>query len=268
LARDLDSHLIIDCRFSLADTDLGEQEYLRGHIPGACYAHLDKHLSSPVTPETGRHPLPDFDKLIAQLGQWGIDEHSSVVVYDDASGSYASRLWWLLRALGHTRVGVLDGGIQAWLSAGERLEADAPAPSQTQFKPLLKRDSWIDTQRLQQQLSAGECLLIDARAQERFAGITEPIDPIAGHIPGSVNLPVTENFDATGCFLPAQTLRDNYLSVMGKATPKQVIHSCGSGVFACLGILAMEIAGLNGSRLYPGSWSEWIRDPSRGVAMT
>ena len=266
LAHSLGDHLIVDCRFSLADTNLGEQQYLEGHIPGARYAHLDEHLSGKITADTGRHPLPDFDKLVAQLGQWGIDEPSRVVVYDDASGSYASRLWWLLRTLGHTEVAVLDGGIQAWQAAGEKLEAGIPVYSPARFKAALNRRAWSDTTQLQQQLATGDCVLIDARAKERFDGVTEPIDPVAGHIPGSVNMPVTTNFDSNGFFLAAGTLRENYLDVMGGATPEQVIHSCGSGVFACLAILAMEIAGLNDSRLYPGSWSEWIRDPERGVA--
>lgn len=268
LAHNPGDYLIVDCRFSLSDTNLGEQQYLEGHIPGARYAHLDEHLSGKITAETGRHPLPDFNKLVTQLDQWGINEHSRVVVYDDASGSYASRLWWLLRALGHAEVAVLNGGIKAWQAAGEKLEAGIPVFSTVQFKAALNREAWSDTAQLLQQLATGDCVLIDARAKERFDGVTEPIDPVAGHIPGSVNMPVTKNFDSNGFFLPTETLRENYLSVMGKATPEQVIHSCGSGVFACLGILAMEIAGLKGSRLYPGSWSEWIQDPARGVATT
>jgi thiosulfate/3-mercaptopyruvate sulfurtransferase len=259
-------HLIIDCRFSLADTRLGEQHYRKYHIPGARYAHLDTHLSGNITPDTGRHPLPDFDTLAAQCGQWGINTSSKVVVYDDAGGSYASRLWWLLRTLGHPQVAVLDGGFQAWQAAGNPLESEMPAYTPARFKATLNPDAWTDTESLQQQLASKDCVLIDARAKERFDGIKEPIDPVAGHIPGSINLPVTENFDTHGFFLPPESLRDNYLNKMGEAMPEQVIHSCGSGVFACLGILCMEVAGLNGSKLYPGSWSEWIRNPERKIA--
>jgi thiosulfate/3-mercaptopyruvate sulfurtransferase len=259
-------HLIIDCRFSLADTRQGEQQYLNSHIPGARYAHLDTHLSGVITPDTGRHPLPDFDALTAQFGQWGINRPSKVVVYDDASGSYAARLWWLLRTLGHSQVAVLNGGFQAWQAAGEALETEVPTYAPTQFKAALNTDAWTDTERLQQQLASGDCVLIDARAKERFDGISEPIDPVAGHIPGSVNLPVTDNFDARGFFRSPEILRENYLNKMGEAIPEQVIHSCGSGVFACLGLLCMEISGLNGSKLYPGSWSEWIRDSEREIA--
>ncbi len=266
LARHQADCLIIDCRFSLADTDLGEKLYHQGHIAGARYAHLDRHLSREITPETGRHPLPDFDILAAQLGLWGISEQSRVVVYDDTAGSFASRLWWLLRTLGHPKVAVLEGGIQAWLTAGELLETDLPACSPAQFKPALIKANWSDIEQLQQALATGETLLIDARAKERFDGVSEPIDPVAGHIPGSVNMPVTENLDTRGFFLPVEALRKNYLSVMGEAAPEHVTHSCGSGVFACFGVLAMEIAGLKGSKIYPGSWSEWIRDPTRGIA--
>lgn len=266
LAQHLHTHLIIDCRFSLADTKLGEQHYLDGHIPGARYAHLAEHLSSKITPESGRHPLPDFDILVTQLGLWGVNDQSSVVVYDDASGSYAARLWWLLRSLGHIQVRVLDGGIQAWQAAGEGLDTSAPNISPTHFRPTLNHAAWEDTESLQKRLAAKDCVLIDARAEERFDGSCEPIDPIAGHIPGSVNMPISKNIDTRGFFEPAKTLRGNYLKVMGTATADQVIHSCGSGVFACLGILAMEVAGLKSSKLYPGSWSEWIRDPARNVA--
>ncbi len=266
LARNQADCLIIDCRFSLADTDLGEKLYRQGHIAGARYAHLNRHLSREITPETGRHPLPDFDTLAAQLGLWGISEQSQVVIYDDTAGSFASRLWWLLRTLGHPKVAVLEGGIQAWLAAGELLETELSASSTAQFKPALIKANWSDIEQLQQALATGDTLLIDARAKERFDGVSEPIDPVAGHIPGSVNMPVSENLDALGFFLPVETLRKNYLSVMGETAPKRVTHSCGSGVFACFGVLAMEIAGLKGSKIYPGSWSEWIRDPTRGIA--
>ncbi len=268
LARRPADYLIIDCRFSLADTGLGEQQYRQGHIPGAFYAHLDKHLSSKITPESGRHPLPDFKTLLAQLKQWGIDQQSRVVAYDDAAGghAYAARLWWLLRTVGITDVAVLNGGIEAWQATGLSLESGQAEPVPTHFKALPDRNTWRDTAYIQEHLAKRECVVIDARAKERFDGLVEPIDPIAGHIPGSVNMPVSNNMDAQGYLLPAEALRGNYLKVMGEAAPEQVIHSCGSGVFACLGVLAMEIAGLSGSKIYPGSWSEWIRDPARGVA--
>ena len=261
-------YLIIDCRFSLADTDLGEQLYCEGHIPGARYAHLDKHLSGKITPQSGRHPLPDFDLLAAQLEQWGIDPKSRIVTYDDTAGghAYAARLWWLLRALGHTEVAVLNGGIDAWRDTGLALEQGQPEFEPGHFEAHPDNTRWHDTAYVQSHLASGHCIVIDARAEARYEGRIEPIDPVAGHIPGSVNMPVSNNLDARGYMLPTQHLRENYLSLMGNAEPEQVIHSCGSCVFACLGVLAMEEAKLKGSKIYPGSWSEWIRDPARGVA--
>lgn len=266
LSQNFANYLPVDCRFSLAEPELGEQHYGQGHIPGAHYAHLDRHLSSPITASTGRHPLPDLDTLAQQLGSWGIDENTHVVAYDDSSGFFASRLWWLLRTLGHDRVSVLDGGIQAWQASGFALSSELPISHAKPFQAIVDRSAWKELEELQACLSDASCLLIDARTRERFAGIEEPIDPVAGHIPGAVNLPITENLDDRGHFLPAAALRDHYLALIGDRLPEQVVHSCGSGVFACHGILAMEVAGLHGSKLYPGSWSEWIRDPGRPVA--
>lgn len=266
LSRQLENCLVIDCRFSLADTQQGEQAYLRAHIPGARYAHLDRDLSSPITPSSGRHPLPDFERLIDKVQAWGITNNSQVIAYDDANGAYASRLWWLLRTLGHTNVAVLEGGFQAWEAANYALESTPPECQKTEFTAHLDRQAWWDIDTLQQHLAAKDCVLIDARAKERFDGISEPIDPIAGHIPGSVNLFIGDNLDQQGFFLSPSQLRAQYLQCTADIKPSQTIHSCGSGVFACFGILAMEVAGLRGSKLYPGSWSEWIRDPARGVA--
>jgi len=266
LSRELETCLVIDCRFSLADTQLGEQQYRKAHIPGARYAHLDHHLSNPITPTSGRHPLPDFDQLIEQIRVWGIGNHNQVIAYDDANGAYASRLWWLLRTLGHTQVAVLEGGIQTWESNGYTLESTLPDAQKTAFAAHLNRHAWWDIDELQQHLKAKDCVLIDARAKQRFDGISEPIDPVAGHIPGSVNLFIGDILDSRGLFLKPEQLREQYQQCIGDIHPSQAIHSCGSGVFACFGILAMEVAGLKGSKLYPGSWSEWIRDPARGVA--
>ena len=266
LSRELENCVVIDCRFSLADTQLGEQQYQNGHIPGARYAHLDHHLSSPITPNSGRHPLPDFNQLIDQIRAWGVDNNSQVIAYDDANGAYSSRLWWLLRTLGHTRVAILEGGLQAWEAAGHALESALPDCQKTNFEAHLDHQAWWDIDELQQHLEAKDCVLIDARAKQRFDGISEPIDPVAGHIPGSVNLFIGDNLDSRGFFLKPERLREQYQQCIVDISPSQVIHSCGSGVFACIGILAMEVAGLRGSRLYPGSWSEWIRDPDRGVA--
>ncbi len=257
---------IIDCRFSLADPGQGEQLYRQGHIPGALYAHLDHDLSSKITPDSGRHPLPDFEELANKLRKWGLTPGNQVVVYDDASGFFASRLWWLLRTLGHEGVAVLDGGIQAWEANRLPLDRHIPSITPSDFPGHINDKAWVDVADVQQGLLDNSLLLIDARARERFDGINEPIDPVAGHIPGSVNLPSTDNLDQGGRFLPTDQVREQYLGVMGKHQSEQVVHSCGSGVFACFGVLAMEYAGLSGSKIYPGSWSEWIRDPERPIA--
>ena len=265
LEQHLPEYLIIDCCFNLADTAQGERQYQQAHIPGARYAHLDKHLCSPITASSGRHPLPDFNTLIEQIQAWGISNETQVIAYDDAGGTYASRLWWLLRALGHTDVAVLEGGIPAWVASGKPLDSKLPELTPGSFKPSLKRDSWWDIEELQRHLMSKDCVLIDARSKERFEGTSEPIDPVAGRIPGSVNLFIADNLTTNGFFIDRDKLRNSYLKVIGDVDPDRVVHSCGSGVFACFGILCMEVAGIKGSKLYPGSWSEWIRDPTREV---
>lgn len=257
---------LFDCRFSLNDTDSGRRAYLDGHIPGACYAHLDAHLSAPIGPDTGRHPLPEPARLAAWVGDCGVSARTRVVVYDDVGGSFAARLWWLLRWIGHDRVSLLDGGLQTWIAAGGALTRAVPrhVPGKLTARPDDTR--WITTETLVADLTAGRLTLIDARAPERFHGDREPIDPVAGHIPGAVNLPLTDNLDADGRFLSADRLRERFTRSIGKAPASSIVHSCGSGVNACHNLLAMELAGLHGSRLYAGSWSEWIRSPERPVA--
>ena len=257
---------LFDCRFSLSDPEAGRRAYAAGHLPGAFYADLDAHLSSPIGPTTGRHPLPDPARLAAWLGGCGVSPQTRVVVYDDAGGGFAVRLWWLLRWMGHDRVALLDGGLQAWIAAGGELTrmVSRHAPAELIARPDNSR--WITTESLAAELSAGRLILIDARAPERFRGDREPIDPVAGHIPGAINLPLTENLDADGRFLSADRLRERFTRSIGQAPPSSVVHSCGSGVNACHNLLAMELAGLHGSRLYAGSWSEWIRSPERPVA--
>ena len=261
---------LFDCRFSLADTGAGLTAYRAGHLPGARYAHLDEHLSSPIGLATGRHPLPDPQRLADWLGRCGVGPRSRVVVYDDLSGAFAGRLWWLLRWIGHDIAALLDGGLQAWTAAGGALSTDEPdiAPAALAAKPDDRL--WIDTADLAAAAAAchdhAPVQIIDARAPERFRGEQEPIDPVAGHIPGAINLPLTGNLEADGRFLPAAALRERFTAALGSRPPEQVAHSCGSGVNACHNLLAMELAGLPGSRLYAGSWSEWIRDPTRPVA--
>lgn len=255
--------LILDCRFNLADTDYGQRVYAEGHIPGAFYLHLDNDLSSPVTPETGRHPLPEIDRLSEKLRSIGMTSRSQVVVYDDCGGAMAVRAWWLLRWLGHEAVALLDGGFPAWIDVGGELQTDVPAVARPgSFQPSMQKDFTVE---LQQLLDNHDWQLVDARAPERFRGELEPIDPVAGRIPGAVNRPLTDNLE-NGYFKKPEQLREEWGTLLDGMEPERIVHMCGSGVTACHNQLAMEIAGITGTRLYPGSWSEWIRDPERPVA--
>lgn len=256
--------VVVDCRFNLLDKDAGLRDYQAGHIPGARYAHLDHELSAPATPETGRHPLPTRETFAATLGAWGIDQHTQVVAYDIGPGSIAGRLWWMLRWLGSHRCAVLDGGLKAWQQAGFSLDTVAPSPEPRQFVPAEAAAWAVDTATLAQD-TGGAWRVLDARTAERFRGEAEPIDPVAGHIPGALSAPLEANLQ-DGRFLPPEALRARFEGLLQGRDPATVVHSCGSGVSACHNLLAMELAGLRGSRLYPGSWSEWIRDPARPVA--
>lgn len=268
LARHLDdpNWIVFDCRFTLTDPEAGRRAYRHGHIPGARYAHLDDDLASPVTPTSGRHPLPDPQVFADKLGRWGVDESRQVVVYDDSFGSMAVRMWWLLRWLGHDAVALLDGGLPGWMRQKLPVAAEPPHLAPTQFIPRPRSTMWADAAEVEQARQNRDRLVIDARPEERFNGEREPLDKVAGHIPGSVNWSFEENLDFDGTYLPAEELRAAYLDLLHGTAPEQAIHSCGSGVTACHNILAMEIAGLPGGKLYPGSWSEWIADPSRPVA--
>lgn len=258
--------VIVDCRFSLANSDAGGYAYRHGHIPHARYAHLNDDLSSAVTRFTGRHPLPDFMLLAKKLGAWGITNDSQVVVYDDAGGAFAGRLWWLLRCLGHDKVAVLDGGIQHWQKQGFSLTTTLPKTTPATFRPYLNTSLWLNALQVQNSLAKKEICLIDARTPERYRGEQEPIDPVAGHIPQAINRPFQLNLDSAGLFLSADSLSKQFKHLIGTTSPEQVVHYCGSGVTACHNLLAMEHAGLTGSKLYPGAWSEWIRDKNRVVA--
>lgn len=256
---------IVDVRHQLADVTAGEAAYLAGHIPGAVFMHCDRDLSGPPNGTNGRHPLPDPQCLAARLGALGVGPQTQVVVYDDSQGMIAGRLWWLLRWLGHDRVAVLDGGLQAWQAAGGPLAATVPQPAPAVFVPVL-RDAAVDVDYVRRFLETSRLHLIDARSPDRFRGENETIDPVGGHIPGALNRFFRDNLQADGRFKPAAELRAEWLAILAGRSPGQVVHQCGSGVSACHNILAMEIAGLPGSRLYGGSWSEWCADPERPVA--
>ena len=258
---------VIDCRFDLLHPEAGRRAYLRGHIPEARYADLNRDLSAPVAAGTGRHPLPDPQAFAARLGRLGIGEGTQVIAYDDANASFAARLWWMLRWLGHDAVAVLDGGFKAWTARGGALEAgEAPAARAEQFTPRIDHEAVLSTAQVESAVRSAAILLVDARAAERFAGTLEPIDPVAGHIPGAVNHPFTLNVDADGRLLPAAELERIWRQRLAGSPPGKMVAMCGSGVTACHHLLSLEAAGLPGGRLYGGSWSEWIRDPNRPVA--
>ena len=258
--------VIVDCRFSLADTEAGAKAYRHGHIPNARYAHLDKDLSSQITDFTGRHPLPNFASLAKKLGDWGISNSSQVVAYDDAGGAFAGRLWWLLRCMGHDKVAVLDGGIKQWQKQGLPITTTLPKVKSATFRPYLNEAAWLNAVQVQNSMAKKSIYLIDARTPERYRGEQEPIDPVAGHIPYALNRAFQLNLDSNGLFLPPEQLRQQFKQLVGSTAPEQVVHYCGSGVTACHNLLAMEHAGLAGSKLYAGSWSEWIRNKNRTVA--
>ena len=268
LSRHLDDPrwVVVDCRFSLADPGAGRRAYDVGHIPGARYAHIEEDLSSPVTSTSGRHPLPPPNTLAEKLGRWGIDKNKQVVVYDDTFGAMASRLWWLLRWLGHEAVALLDGGFPKWQREGRPVTDELPRVQPEPFHPIINNALCVDSEQVQEMLRTRHGLLVDARADERFRGEVETIDKIAGHVPGAINMPYEDNLDFSGEFMSDEALREHYLATIENVLPTDVVQMCGSGVTACHNILAMEHAGLPGAKLYAGSWSEWITDPNRPVA--
>jgi thiosulfate/3-mercaptopyruvate sulfurtransferase len=259
--------LVFDCSFDLADPSAGEQAYAAGHIPGAHYLHLERDLSGPKTGKNGRHPLPDRDALVDTLASFGLMQGQQVVAYDAQGGAYAARLWWLLRWLGHDSVAVLDGGRQAWQTAGHPLDTATPARTKGNFRAGAPLAVTVDAHALEQNLSTHERLVVDARSPDRYRGENETIDPVAGHIPGAVNRFFKDNLTADGRFKSAHTLREEFQGVVGETSPEHIVLQCGSGVTACHNALAMEVAGLHGAALYAGSWSEWCAEPSRAVAV-
>lgn len=256
---------IVDVRHLLADVTHGERSYAVSHLPGAFFLHCDRDLSAPMTGHNGRHPLPDPAVLAARFGGLGIGPQTQVVAYDDTQGMIASRLWWLLRWLGHDAVAVLDGGWQAWLAIGGALEDGVPEVAPCVFRPSL-RDHAVDLDFMLNMHRSPSLCLVDGRAAERYRGENETIDPVAGHIPGARNRFFADNVGADGFFKPAGQLAAEWRDVLAGMAPQSVVHYCGSGVSASQNVLAMEIAGLPGSRLYGGSWSEWCADPARPVA--
>lgn len=259
--------VIVDCRFDLMKPTWGRESYTAAHIPGAFFADLDLELSGAKTPLSGRHPLPSSDNWRRVVTNWGITPDTQVVAYDSAGGSLAAvRVWWLLRAYGHQNVAVLDGGFPKWEREARPLNADIPKTRQAAaFTNNFDASYLVTTDQLVKMIGQPGILLLDARAAERFRGEVEPIDPVAGHIPGARNRPSSLNLNADQTFKPAEQLLVEFSELLQDHPSDSVVAYCGSGVTGIHNLLAMEIAGLKGGRLYAGSWSEWIRDPSRPI---
>jgi thiosulfate/3-mercaptopyruvate sulfurtransferase len=258
--------VLFDCRFDLANTSWGETEFAAAHIPGAQYLHLDRDLSAPITTTSGRHPLPDPRALALRLGSLGVDSNCQIVAYDQGSGAYGARLWWLARWIGLEKVAVLDGGVAAWRAAGLPLESSVRIPRARTFAARPKDAAWLGSDAMNEARTRSGTLIVDARGAERFAGRNETLDAVAGHVPGARNLPFLGNLGADGKFLPAEELQRRWSVFLGSVPASAVVAMCGSGVTACQNLLALEHAGFPGARLYAGSWSEWIRDPARPIA--
>jgi thiosulfate/3-mercaptopyruvate sulfurtransferase len=258
--------VVVDCRFSLQEPSAGRAAYERGHLPGARYADLDRDLSRAPRPSEGRHPLPEPAAFASTLGGWGISPGDTVVAYDEGSGAIAARLWWLLRWIGHAATRVLDGGIAAWQAAQLPLETTLPGWQPTRYPPpaAVAATAVVAADELRHRQAAGD-VVVDARGAPRYRGEQEPIDPVAGHVPGALNWPFSNNVAATGAFRPAAELKRDLLGLLGEREPGQLIAMCGSGVTACHLLLAMAVAGLPDGKLFAGSWSEWIRDPKRAI---
>ena len=256
---------IIDCRFDLTKTEEGEESYLAAHIPGAGYAHLDRDLSGPTTGQNGRHPLPDRQAMTVTFGRLGISSEHQVVAYDQSTSMFASRLWWMLRYAGHERAAVLDGGWAKWHHEGLPAHSGRELRKPTAFAPNWRQELLLDAKAVLKSLKEPGLKLLDARSAKRFDGSTESLDPIGGHIPGALNHPCQTNLRENGTFHDSAELRQRFKALLGSTPPEKIVSYCGSGVTACHNLLALARAGLDGGKLYPGSWSEWCSDPSRPV---
>ncbi len=267
LATAIDRCVVVDCRHDLMNPRAGSDAYAAAHIPGAHFLHQDHDLAGPKNGRNGRHPLPDREALAARLRGLGLRRGQMLVAYDGQGGMYAARLWWLARWLGHDSVAVLDGGLPAWQAAGLPVSVDTPAtPAPGDFAAGEPLTSTVDAATILGAIGSTALCVIDARAGERYRGETEPMDPVAGHIPGALNRPFAQNLRPDGRFKPAPVLRAEFAALLAGRDPAGLVHQCGSGVTACHNLLAMSVAQLPAGALYPGSWSEWCADPARPVA--
>jgi thiosulfate/3-mercaptopyruvate sulfurtransferase len=265
LQNQLDDTVIFDCRFDLSQPHLGHQQYLEGHIPSSIYVDLEKDLSGPKNPLQGRHPLPNSSNWANTRARLGISENTHVILYDLQENTYSARMWWMLKAIGHQSIQILDGGFKEWVKLGGAVESGpSRKPNSVINLPIIEYKGLIQMSDVQQNIKNPCFQIMDARAKERFRGETEPLDPVAGHIPGAMNRPYKNNLNDNHLFKTGSELADEFSKI--SFAPTQLVHSCGSGVTACHNLLAMEIAGLSGSLLYAGSWSEWCNHPHNPIA--
>ena len=264
---DNDNFSIVDCRCDIKDTSYGIDAYNEGHIPNAIFADIDNDMASEKTSTSGRHPLPNPEKLAEKLSQWGIDAEKQVVIYDDAGCAFAGRVWWILRWLGHKGgVAVLNGGLGAYMKAGGKLVTSQTTKPRLSYKVDVNNNLHVDIETVTDAQYKMDALLVDARSRERYLGVKDEVDPIAGHVPGAISHPLGKNLDKNGLFKSPEELKLEFNKIIGDNNPKDIISMCGSGITACHNIIAMEIAGIKGVRLYVGSWSEWITDSKRPIA--
>ena len=258
--------IIFDCRCDISDSSYGIEAYNEGHIENSIFIDIDNDLAGEKTVNTGRHPLPDSQLLSEKLSQWGMANNKQAVIYDDAGGAFAGRMWWILKWLGHENVAVLDGALGAWMSSGGKLTSKATIFERAMFVPKINDQLHVSIKDVEEaQYKMGK-LIIDARSKERYLGIKDMVDPIAGHIPGAISHPLGQNLDKNGHFKSPEELRHNFNKIIGDSASSDIISMCGSGITACHNILALEISGIKNVSLYVGSWSEWITDKSRPIA--
>jgi thiosulfate/3-mercaptopyruvate sulfurtransferase len=261
-----DDFIIFDCRCDISDSSYGIEAYNEGHIENSIFIDIDHDLASEKTSDSGRHPLPDPRLFSEKLSQWGMSNNKQAVVYDDAGGAFAGRMWWILKWLGHSNVAVLDGALGAWMSIGGKLTSKPTIFERAVFEPNPNDNMYVSIKDVEDAQYKMNKLIIDARSRERYLGIKDPVDPIAGHIPGAVSHPLGMNLDKNGHFKSPEELRHNFNKIIGDTVSSDIISMCGSGITACHNILALEICGIKDVTLFVGSWSEWITDKSRPVA--
>ena len=260
------NYRLFDCRCDIKDTAYGLEAYNEGHIPGAIFIDVDNDLASEKNSTSGRHPLPNIEDIAYKLSKWGVSDNTQVVIYDDAGGAFASRMWWIMKWLGHANVAVLDGGIGSFIAMGHKLTSEYSQTISSNFVPSVDNGMHVDVKEVENVQYQLDRILIDARSKERFLGIKDPVDNVCGHVPGAISSPLSLNLNKNGLFRSPEELKLHFSKLLGEIKPENVISMCGSGITACHNLLAMEIAGFTGAKLYVGSWSEWITDPNRPIA--